>query len=433
MPAPSHTPTSEKSHVTNVRRSSAISPSPRRRRRRKHDGIASLRGWLRVGGMLALLVTFQLAPFVGTARAEGEWEITAGSEAALERGLQWLAANQGPKGNWDSNDLGLVGMGALAFLSAGHAPGRGKYGDTVQRALDYVLDNAKPSGLLNQATAQRDMYNHGLSTFVLGQMYGMTSATDQRLNKTLERALSLIVATQAEDGGWGYQARRAATGHDLSLAVMQAKALRSAMDSGLDVPPEVIDQAIRSVRAHYAPKDGQRHAPESQQRRQPGFFTYGRSGKGESVAMMAAGVVCLQEFGQYDDWRISKNMEVIQRYTEKLRDNPTKRDGRMPYDSYTLYYVGQAMYQVGGDDWKKAYPKLRDYLVASQLIEPTVKEKHGAWHDVGDNQSGRVSGKPGDLYATSVACFFLAMPNRYLPILQEGKIESLKGQFGGQR
>ena len=26
--------------------------------------------------------------------------------------------------------------------------------------------------------------------------------------------------------------------------------------------------------------------------------------------MAAAGVVCLQEFGQYDDWRIPKNMEV---------------------------------------------------------------------------------------------------------------------------
>ena len=44
-----------------------------------------------------------------------------------------------------------------------------------------------------------------------------------------------------------------------------------------------------------------------------------------------------------------------------------------------------------------------------------------------------MSGKPGDLYATSVACFFLGIPNRYLPILQEGKIESLKGQFGSGR
>jgi len=36
--------------------------------------------------------------------------------------------------------------------------------------------------------------------------------------------------------------------------------------------------------------------------------------------------------------------------------------------------------------------------------------------------------RPGDLYATSVACFILAIPNRYLPILQEGKIESFKNK-----
>lgn len=381
------------------------------------------------------LPAWLLPPGVPTrmVRAEGQWEITPGSEAALARGLQWLAANQGPQGNWDSNDLGLVSMGALAFLAAGHAPGRGRYGETVQKALDYVLDNAKPSGLLNESSPQRDMYNHGLSTFVLGQTYGMTTSADQRLNKTLERALQLIVATQAEDGGWNYQAQRSTAGHDLSLAVMQAKALRSAMDSGLDVPPEVISLAIESVRAHYAPADGQRHAAEAQQRRQPGYFTYGRSGKDESVAMAAAGVVCLQEFGQYEDWRIPKNMEQIAKRTLALPAKPKRRDGSMPYDAYTLYYVGQALYQVGGPDWESSYPKLRDYLIASQQLEPANPANHGAWHDVGAAKGGRVSGKPGDLYATSVACFFLAIPNRYLPILQEGKIESLKGQFGSGR
>ena len=49
---------------------------------------------------------------------EGEWEITPESEKAVERGLQWLAQNQGPVGNWGSQDLGLVALGAMAFLSA---------------------------------------------------------------------------------------------------------------------------------------------------------------------------------------------------------------------------------------------------------------------------------------------------------------------------
>ena len=113
-------------------------------------------------------------------------------------------------------------MGALAFMAAGHAPGRGKYGSEVQKALDFVVDNARPSGLLNISNTQRDMYNHGLATLVLGQAHGMSTRRDQRLNATLDHALRLITLTQCDDGGWGYQAQTKARGHDLSLAVMQA-------------------------------------------------------------------------------------------------------------------------------------------------------------------------------------------------------------------
>jgi hypothetical protein len=347
-------------------------------------------------------------------RAEGDWEVNPQSDAALQRGLNWLAQNQGPEGNWQSNDLGLVAFGALAFLADGDTPGHGKYGKNVERALNYVLSHAKPTGLLNMADAQRDMYNHGLSTFVLGQAYGMTS--DARISSVLERALKLIANTQCQDGGWDYRASVQEHGHDLSLAVMQAKALRSAVDSGLEVPPEVIKLAIRDVRDHYTAHGGAQASPADQQH-EPGQFTYTKGGGGPSLAMAAAGVVCLQEFGQYDDWRIGKNMEVISAAVKQLKPAPN-RDGRMGLDSYTLYYVAQAMYQVGGTSWRDLYPTLRDHVVSAQTQTPGDVHTDGVWHD-----TMRVSGVPGDLYATSVACFVLAIPNRYLPILQEGRIK----------
>jgi hypothetical protein len=355
----------------------------------------------------------------------GTDEITPTSEAALERGLAWLAKNQGSEGSWGSNDLGLVSMGALAFMSSGHAPGRGKYGRELEKALEFVISRSRPSGLLNIADAQRDMYNHGLATFVLGQAqaHGMTTSKDRKLNRVLDSALKLIANTQCEDGGWDYRAARQHAGHDLSLAVMQAKALRSAVDSGLEVPPEVIDLAIRSVRDHYATRGG-RGLPESEQQKLPGQFTYSKGGGGGTIAMAAAGVVCLQEFGQYDDWRIGKNMEVIETAIREI-PRPRSRDGSMPFDAYTLYYVGQALYQVGGQSWTENYPRLRDHLVDSQVSDPGNPQSHGAWRDHGARGGGRVGGKDGELYATSVACFILAIPNRYLPILQEGRIESL--------
>jgi hypothetical protein len=352
--------------------------------------------------------------------AEGDWEITPESDAAMRRGLAWLAANQTAEGNWESNDLGLVSMGALAFLSAGHMPGVGKYGQNVERALNYVVKNAKPSGLLNVADAQRDMYNHGLATFVLGQAHGMTG--DARVSNALDRALKLIANTQCNDGGWDYRAKPQQNGHDLSLAVMQAKALRSAVDSGLEVPPEVIELAIKSVREHYHPAHGNRNGGEAELQKGPGQFTYSKGGGQGTIAMAAAGVVCMQEFGLYDDWRIGKNMDVIAASLKEQK--PGGRNGQVPWDAYTLYYVGQALYQVGGQQWSDNFPKLRDFIVAVQVHDTNNPANDGKW------QSGaHVGGKPGDLYGTSVAVFILSMPNRYLPILQEGHIDSVRSQF----
>lgn len=352
--------------------------------------------------------------------AQDEWEITGPGEAALKNGLEWLARNQGPQGNWESNDLGLVGMGVLAFLADGHLPGRGKYGDVVERALDYMVRNAQPSGLLNIADPQRDMYNHGLATFVLGQAHGMTK--DPRLSGVLEQALRLIANTQSRDGGWDYRARRQNYGHDLSLVVMQAKALRSAVDSGLEVRNDVIQLSIQSVRQKYKAKNGARSLDDPRIKEGPGQFTY--DGHNGTTAMAAAGVVCLQEFGQYDDWRIPKNLDVLSDAVKELKP-PRQGDGRVPFDAYTLYYVGQALYQVGDSSWKNNYPILRDHLITGQVRKPSDLSEDGSWRD----PRYVTGGKPSRLFGTSIACFILAIPNRYLPILQEGKIESVRKRF----
>jgi hypothetical protein len=139
--------------------------------------------------------------------------------------------------------------------------------------------------------------------------------------------------------------------------------------------------------------------------------------------MAAAGVVCLQEFGQYDDWRIPKSMEPVTAAIAAVKPQ-AQHNGTMPFDAYTLNYIGQSLYQVGGKGWNDHYPKLRDCLVASQQLEAKNPAHNGKWA-----AQGQVGGKPGELYSTSVAVFILAIPNRYLPILQEGPIDGLRQQF----
>ena len=131
----------------------------------------------------------------------------------------------------------------------------------------------------------------------------------------------------------------------------------------------------------------------------------------------------LQEWGQYDDGRIAKKRELVTAGIVAEKTSPGS--GRVPMGAYTLYYVGQALYQVGGKHWKQHYPILRDKVVAAQFVGSKNPAEYGRW-DAAKHVSGRGSGY---LYGTSVACFVLAMPNRYLPILQEGRIESLRKKF----
>jgi len=363
----------------------------------------------------AVALTACLSPILSPSQVraeEGDWEITPQSEKAVELGLAWLAKNQGEAGNWQSKDLGLVALGALAFLSDGHAPGRGKYGESVRRALDYILANAKPSGLLNISSSGRDMYNHGLSLFVLTQAYGLTS--DRRMGKVLDRGLKLITDIQSDDGGWDYKAVRQTRGHDLSIAVMQAKALRGATDIGLEIPPQTIELAIQYVRSTYKVmsnnpdnKDYGNH-PEA---KFPGSFTY--SGNKTTTAMAACGAVCLQEFGLYKDFRIHRSMDkVIDDINQRMR----VEKGKVPFDAYTMYYVGQGLYQIGGKRWREGYPKIRDAIVKTQTRSKD-DSSNGAW------DGGRVGGKPGRLFGTAVSVFVLSIPNRYLPILQKGEAD----------
>ena len=92
-----------------------------------------------------------------------------------------------------------------------------------------------------------------------------------------------------------------------------------------------------------------------------------------------------------------------------------KADFSDPFDAYTLYYVAQALYQAGGERWKQCYPLLRDRLVYIQGRNGKDAKTDGSW-----------GGGEHRFWQTSVSCFVLAIPNRYLPILQEGKKNSVQ-------
>src|SRR5581483_10125369 len=70
---------------------------------------------------------------------------TPESEAAVNRGLAYLAARQQPDGHWSSGgyrgDVAITGLCLMAFLASGHQPGRGKYGLVLNEAVDFLANS----------------------------------------------------------------------------------------------------------------------------------------------------------------------------------------------------------------------------------------------------------------------------------------------------
>src|SRR5262249_55761105 len=73
-------------------------------------------------------------------------------DVAIDKALAFLASTQDKAdGSWKSNNTknaAVTSLAVMAFLSAGHVPGEGKYGEVVEKGVRYVLTQQQANGLL---------------------------------------------------------------------------------------------------------------------------------------------------------------------------------------------------------------------------------------------------------------------------------------------
>jgi hypothetical protein len=304
----------------------------------------------------------------------------AKTEAAVKKALKYLADTQNADGSWGgagySSDVGIVGICSLAFMSAGHQPDRGPYGQVLRKAADYLVKYSNRTGLIYnpQAAAGPPMYGHGFATLAMAELYGMTRRND--LRDKLESAVALILRTQNPEGGWRYQPRIADA--DISVVICQIMALRAAANAGIRVPKETTARAIDYVKRCANNADG--------------GFSYMASNRGSGQARTGAGVLSLIVMGERNSDECKRGLEYL------MTRPPGNRDGHV---FYALYYCTQAMYQAGGKYWKYWYPKAAEYLLTNQRPD-------GSWYD-----------GPGQSYATGMGVLALQVPASLLPIYQK--------------
>ncbi|MBX3409213.1 MAG: terpene cyclase/mutase family protein [Phycisphaeraceae bacterium] len=323
------------------------------------------------------------------ANRPAENEISPRVDQAVARGLAALARSQNADGSFGETQFGrnvaVTSLACIAFMADGNLPGRGVYGENVQRGLNYVLQHCTESGLIATPNASSPMYGHGFAALFLGEVYGMTRGggdTDQadRLHRALLRAVQLIEKSQNDEGGWRYNPIPADA--DVSVTICQIMALRSARNAGLDVSKTVIDRAVEYVRATQNADGG---------------FRYQMVGGPSAWPRSAAGVSSLYYAGIYEDRAIDGGLRYL--FNTAL---PGRGESQAIHFYYGHYYAVQAMFLAGGDHWARWWPAIRDLILRLQ-------QPDGRWEDA----------SAGPDYGTSMALIILQMPKRYLPIFQK--------------
>jgi hypothetical protein len=307
------------------------------------------------------------------------------TKVVISSALKYLASKQHIDGSWSVKEgigghpVAMTGYTLLAFMATGNLPDEGEYSKNVTRGMQFLLDSIQPNGLYSGVSQGQYMYNHGIATIALAELYGETRAPAIRAK--LQRAIDVIIKAQNTTGGWRYQPQ--SRDADISVTVLQAVALRAAQEAGLSIPKDVIENAAKYVDSCYDPGTG--------------GFSYQAGGNGPGFARTAAAIYSLQVLGKFDDPKIKAGSAYLLNHVMD-RDHWT----------YGNYYAAPAQYMVGGDTWRKWYASLKDILLAK-------KEQTGDMTRWGDREDNPESGY---IFSTAVAVHILAMPYHYLPLYQ---------------
>jgi hypothetical protein len=338
------------------------------------------------------------APGVGAENPDKR-EVQASVDRAVDRGLRRLRDLQNPSGSWGQDSgasAAITSLSVMAFMSRGHLPGQGEYGDGLNKGVDYVLEQQDRAGLITSENAGFIMYGHGISTVMLCEAYGMVSGktgrgADRRkaVETAVARSVRVILAAQqvpkAADakGGWRYLPT--SVDSDISVTGWQLMALRGAGNVGANIPQRALDEGVAYIMARHIPNGG---------------FSY-MGNEGGSSGRTGTGITALELLGKHNTPQALNAGQALLNAVQNQHDGGISS----PFYYYSVYYCAQAANQLGDkyDDQINGY--IRNALLKSQ-------KESGAWQPATGEYWGT------ETYATAMAILALTVQNHYLPLYQ---------------
>jgi len=317
-----------------------------------------------------------------------------GVEGAVLRALRWMKKEQQPDGCWQGAKHAMTAMCLLAYLAHGETPASPEFGETVEKAIRWLLDNQGADGGFPRS------YQHAIVTYALCEAYALTKVP--AIKYSAEKAVDILIKGQNESGGFDYGLNNTKR-DDTSVMGWCAQALKAAHMAGLT--NEGLSDAMR-----LAVKGFQKNADPS------GGFGYCGPGRG---GLTGVGVLCMQLLGAARELECRNGLIALEDVTFiwEPEGQQTKWN-----KNYYWYYITQAKFHAGGDTWKSWNRLFAPVLVEEQTIikkaieGPGGKMKDIGWWDMPDGLAGH-GGSP--VMNTALACLQLEVYYRYLPTFKK--------------
>ncbi|MBK8268601.1 MAG: terpene cyclase/mutase family protein [Planctomycetes bacterium] len=380
---------------------------------------------------------------------------TKKTERAVADGLEWLADHQRRDGVWDRKtfdqccpaddrctqtaiadlhreaDVGVSAMAALAFLGAGYTHENGPYGEHLSRVFSYILAQQSRDGSFSAGSSYQN-YNDAIAAIAIAESYILTK--DPILRRPLERVIDKLVSCQQREGGWDLTDDISTGRNDSSVSSWVLMACKSARAAGVGGP---LDTRIKLL-AHYdhATLANGRVWHANKRERDLDKPANPReldiADRGYGPGSTATGLYARAAFGlRLDDPLAEKQVDLL------LAELPSLKDRIRPattawHNEYYWYYGTMAMFNVGGEPWRRWNEALRTTILEQQERPVTPKGKHrhsfGSWPAFGPGwgEWGRSGGR---IYATAINVLTLEIYYRYIPAYLSPQDSSDRSSF----
>lgn len=324
-------------------------------------------------------------------------------ENAVSTALEYFKTKQNADGSWGANNKGaMTGLVLLCYFGRCETPDSAVYGDAVMKGIMYLIELQKknPHQLFSEATTGNGpVYEHGIATYALGEMYILARLGNQSLpgmREAFEDGVRVIIKSQCGTGGWCYDTELGTYGasrDDLSVTGWQYQALKAAKLTSLKI--EGLHASIANV-IDYIDRvktvDG-------------GYGTTNREAAYHQWGLTGAGVLGLQMLASN---KSADSKSGVKFAHEMFLQEPPKYSSDFRHLLYSWYYYSQIFFQNGGEEWEHWNATAQPEILKNQ-------SKDGSWTHSSALQGG------DKIQATAFCTLMLEVYYRYLKVGDKGQ------------